>query len=196
MYIVLEGIDGAGKSTQIKLLKEWLENNGLNVETIVEPTDMEVGKLIRQLLTRSDAESDSMQKTLGLLFAADRMMLMEKIERLENESTVVISDRSFYSSLAYQSPQDWIKEINKYAKIPDLVLLLDLDVKKSVQRCDGTDEFENEEFLTGVKQNYLDLAKSNDNIKIIDANNGPNKVSSDIKKAVAPLFDICKDCIA
>ncbi len=195
MYIVLEGIDGAGKSTQIKMLKEWLEDNGFNVETLVEPTDLEVGKLIRDLLTRSDAESDSMQKTFGLLFAADRLMLMDKIERLENENTVIISDRSFYSSLAYQNPQDWIKELNKYAKIPDLVLLLDLDVKKSVERCDGTDEFENEEFLTGVKQNYLDLAKSNDNFKIIDANNGPNKVSSDIKKAVAPLFDICKDCI-
>lgn len=195
MYIVLEGIDGAGKSTQIKLLKEWLEDNGLNVATIVEPTDMEVGKLIRQLLTRGDAESDSMQKTLGLLFAADRLMLMGRIEKLEREGTVVISDRSFYSSLAYQNPQEWIKELNKYAKIPDLVLLLDLDVKKSVERCDGTDEFENEEFLTGVKQNYLDLAKSYDNIRIIDANNGPKKVSSDIKKAVAPLFDICKDCI-
>ena len=195
MYIVLEGIDGAGKSTQIKMLKEWLESNGLRVETIVEPTDMEVGKLIRKLLTRSDATSDTMQKTLGLLFAADRLILMDKIEQLEKDNIVVISDRSFYSSLSYQDPQDWIKEINKFAKIPDLVLLLDLDVKKSVQRCDGTDEFENEEFLTGVKQNYLDLAESNDNFKIIDANNGPNKVSSDIKKAVAPLFDICKDCI-
>lgn len=195
MYIVLEGIDGAGKSTQIKMLKEWLENNGLRVETIVEPTDLEVGKLIRKLLTRSDATSDTMQKTLGLLFAADRLILMDKIEQLEKDNVVVISDRSFYSSLSYQDPHDWIKEINKFAKIPDLVLLLDLDVKKSVERCDGTDEFENEEFLTGVKQNYLDLAKSNDNFKIIDANNGPNKVSSDIKKAVAPLFDICKDCI-
>ena len=195
MYIVLEGIDGAGKSTQIKMLKEWLESNGLRVETIVEPTDMEVGKLIRKLLTRSDATSDTMQKTLGLLFAADRLILMDKIEQLEKDNVVVISDRSFYSSLSYQDPQDWIKEINKFAKIPDLVLLLDLDVKKSVERCDGTDEFENEEFLTGVKQNYLDLARSNDNFKIIDANNGPNKVSSDIKKAVAPLFDICKDCI-
>ena len=195
MYIVLEGIDGAGKSTQIKMLKEWLESNGLRVETIVEPTDLEVGKLIRKLLTRSDATSDTMQKTLGLLFAADRLILMDKIEQLEKDNIVVISDRSFYSSLSYQYPQDWIKEINKFAKIPDLVLLLDLDVKKSVERCDGTDEFENEEFLTGVKQNYLDLAKSNDNFKIIDANNGPNKVSSDIKKAVAPLFDICKDCI-
>lgn len=195
MYIVLEGIDGAGKSTQTKMLKEWLESNGLRVETIVEPTDLEVGKLIRKLLTRSDATSDTMQKTLGLLFAADRLILMDKIEQLEKDNTVVISDRSFYSSLSYQDPQDWIKEINKFAKIPDLVLLLDLDVKKSVERCDGTDEFENEEFLTGVKQNYLDLAQSNDNFKIIDANNGPNKVSSDIKKVVAPLFDICKDCI-
>ena len=195
MYIVLEGIDGAGKSTQIKMLKEWLESNGLRVETIVEPTELEVGKLIRKLLTRSDATSETMQKTLGLLFAADRLILMDKIEQLEKDNVVVISDRSFYSSLSYQDPQDWIKEINKFAKIPDLVLLLDLDVKKSVERCDGTDEFENEEFLTGVKQNYLDLAKSNDNFKIIDANNGPNKVSSDIKKAVAPLFDICKDCI-
>ena len=195
MYIVLEGIDGAGKSTQIKMLKEWLESNGLRVETIVEPTDLEVGKLIRKLLTRSDATSDTMQKTLGLLFAADRLILMDKIEQLEKDNVVVISDRSFYSSLSYQDPQDWIKEINKFAKIPDLVLLLDLDVKKSVERCDGTDEFENEEFLIGVKQNYLDLAESNDNFKIIDANNGPNKVSSDIKKAVAPLFDICKDCI-
>ena len=195
MYIVLEGIDGAGKSTQIKLLKEWLENNGLSVETIVEPTDSDVGKLIRKILTRSDATSDNVQKTLGLLFAADRLLLMNKIEKLESENVVVISDRSFYSSLSYQSPQDWIKELNKFAKIPDMVLLLDLDVKKSVERTDGIDEFENEEFLTGVKANYLDLAKSNDNFVIIDANNGPNKVSSDIKKAVSQLFDICKDCI-
>ena len=195
MYIVLEGIDGAGKSTQIKLLKEWLENNGLRVETIVEPTDMEIGELIREYLTRSDAASDTMQKTLGLLFSSYILIFMDKIEQFENDIVVVISDRLLYSSLSYQAPQDWIKEINKYAKIPDLVLLLDLDVKKSVERCDGTDEFENEEFLTGVKQNYLDLAKTNENFRIIDANNGPNKVSSDIKKAVAPLFDICKDCI-
>ena len=182
MYIVLEGIDGAGKSTQIKNLKTWLEDNGLKVETIVEPSDSDVGKLIREILTRSDATSDNVQKTLGLLFAADRLLLMNRIEKLESENVVVISDRSFYSSLSYQSPQDWIKELNKFAKIPDMVLLLDLDVKKSVERTDGIDEFENEEFLTGVKANYLDLAENNDNFVVIDANNGPNKVSSDIKK--------------
>lgn len=191
MYIVFEGIDGAGKSTQIQMLKEWLEDNGLIVETLVEPTDSEVGKLIRKILQRPDAETDKVQKTLGLLFAADRMLIMDK---LSDEKKVIISDRSFISSLAYQEPAEWIHELNKYAKKPDLVLLLDLDVKTSVARTSGKDEFENEEFLTGVRANYLEIIKEFNN-EIIDASNGINKVSSDIKKAVAPYVGLCKDCI-
>lgn len=191
MYIVFEGIDGAGKSTQIQLLKEWLEDNGFRVETLVEPTDSDVGKLIRRILQRPDAATDSVQKTLGLLFAADRMLIMDK---LNDESKVIISDRSFISSLAYQQPAEWIEVLNKYAKRPDLLLLLDLDVKKSVSRTSGKDTFENEEFLTNVKANYLKLVE-NYTHEIIDANNGVNKVSSDIKKAVAPYLGICPDCI-
>ena len=124
MYIVFEGIDGAGKSTQIQLLKEWLEANGLEVETVVEPTGSDVGKLIRKILTQPNATEDTMQKTLGLLFAADRLILMDKINNAGNK--VILSDRSFISSLAYQEPQDWIKEINKFACEPDLLLLIDL----------------------------------------------------------------------
>ena len=191
MYIVFEGIDGAGKSTQIKMLKEWLEANGFRVETLVEPTDSEIGKLIREMLQRLDAETDKLQKTLGLLFAADRMLIMD---RLEDESKIIISDRSFISSLAYQEPAEWIEELNKYAKKPDLLLLLDLDPKTSVARTDGKDTFENEEYLTKVRENYLDLAK-NYTCEIIDASNGVNKMSSDIKKAVAPYLGICPDCI-
>ena len=191
MYIVFEGIDGAGKSTQIKMLKEFLEANGLEVETLVEPTDSEIGTLIREILQRSDASTDRVQKTLGLLFAADRMLIMDK---LEDEKKVILSDRSFISSLAYQEHADWIQELNKYAKKPDLVLLLDLDVKTSVARTSGEDEFENEEFLTNVKANYLEIIEDF-NHEIIDGNNGVNKVSSDIKKAVAPYVGLCKDCI-
>lgn len=191
MYIVFEGIDGAGKSTQIQLLKQWLEDNGFRVETLVEPTDSEVGKLIRKILQRPDATTDNVQKTLGLLFAADRMLIIDK---LEDKSKIIISDRSFISSLAYQEPVDWIEVLNKYAKKPDLLVLLDLDVKKSVARTSGEDTFENEEFLIGVKDNYLKLAK-NYTSEIIDANNGVNKVSSDIKKVIAPYLGICPDCI-
>ncbi|MBO4515863.1 dTMP kinase [bacterium] len=191
MYIVFEGIDGAGKSTQIQMLKEFLEANGLEVETLVEPTDSEVGRLIRKILQRRDATTDRIQKTLGLLFAADRMLIMDK---LEDEKKVILSDRSFISSLAYQEPAQWIAELNRFAKKPDLVLLLDLDVKTSVSRTSGEDEFENEEFLTEVKANYLEIIKDF-NHEIIDANNGINKVSSDVKKAVAPYVGLCRDCI-
>lgn len=191
MYIVFEGIDGAGKSTQIQMLKEWLEDNGFRVETLVEPTDSEVGRLIRKLLQRPDATTERLQKTLALLFAADRMLIMD---RLEDESKIVISDRSFISSLAYQDPAEWVEVLNRYAKKPDLLLLLDLDVKKSVARTSGKDTFEDEEFLAGVKENYLKLAEDYEH-KIIDAGNGINKVSSDIKKAVAPYLGICPDCI-
>ena len=191
MYIVFEGIDGAGKSTQIQLLKEWLEANGFVVETLVEPTDSEVGKLIRRILQRPDANDEDVQRVLTLLFAADRMFIMDK---LNDDSKIIISDRSFISSLAYQEPLEWVEEINRYAKRPDLLILLDLDVKKSVARTSGKDTFENEEFLTGVRDNYLDLVKNYEH-QIIDANNGVNKVSSDIKKAVAPYLGLCPDCI-
>lgn len=195
MYIVLEGIDGAGKSSQIELLSQWLIANGFDVENVVEPTDSDIGRLIRKFLHDEDATSDYMQKTLGLLFAADRLLLMNKINKLKDENKVIISDRSFYSSLAYQNPADWIGEINKFAKIPDLVILLDLDLKTSVNRSGETDEFENEEFLRRVKANYLELAKKYDNFKVIDGNNGINMVSKDIKKEVAPLLGICQSSI-
>jgi dTMP kinase len=191
MYIVFEGIDGSGKTTQIQMLKQWLEDNGFRVETLVEPTDSEVGRLIRRILQRPDATSERVQKTLALLFAADRMLIMD---RLEDKSKIIISDRSFISSLAYQEPVEWVGVLNKYAMKPDLVIFLDLDVAKSVARTSGEDTFENEQFLKGVKENYLKVIEDYEH-QIIDANNGINKVSSDIKKAVAPYLGICPDCI-
>lgn len=196
MYIILEGIDGAGKSTQTKLLKKWLEDNGLSTISIVEPTDSEIGKLIRKLLKNPNATTPDFQKMLGLLFAADRLLLMKQIEQHETEGKIVISDRSFYSSLAYQEPATWIQEINKFAKKPDILLLLDLDTKTAVSRCSDGDEFENETFLKEVKNKYLELAKKEDDIfVIIDANKGKKLVQKDIRKKIAPLLDICTDGI-
>lgn len=191
MYIVFEGIDGAGKTTQIQMLKEWLEANGFRVETLVEPTDSKVGDLIHEILQQPDAQSDDVQKMLALLFAADRISIMD---RLKDESKIFISDRSFISSLVYQKPREWVEVLNRYAKKPDLLILLDLDPKTSVSRTSRQDTFENEEFLTGVRQNYLEMSEMF-TCEIIDATNGKNKVSSDIKKAVAPYLGICPDCI-
>ena len=107
MYIVFEGIDGAGKSTQIQLLKEWLENNGFRVETLVEPTDSEVGKLIRKILQCPDATTDRVQKTLGLLFAADRMLIMDKLEdKLYSSIDATIDNAN------ENSPSTWMMLLN------------------------------------------------------------------------------------
>ncbi len=195
MYICLEGIDGAGKSTQIKSLSKWLRDYGFEVETIVEPTDSEIGVLIRKILRSPDAISSNIQKILGLLFAADRLYLMEDVAKKEGKNKIVISDRSFYSSLSYQDHEHWIMEINKFASKPDLVILLDLDVDLAISRCFKTDEFEKKSFLTNVRENYLKLANENNNFKIVNANNGINKVKSDIKKTVAPFLGICLDDI-
>jgi dTMP kinase len=194
MYICLEGIDGAGKSTQIKFLKEWLMNNGHEVEVVVEPTPSLVGVLIREMLQNPKATDLSFQKTLGLLFAADRMILMDKIYAEESKGKIVISDRSFYSSMVYQNSSDWIAEINRFARKPDMVLLLDLDVETAVSRCQGTDEFEKKSFLSKVRKNYLKLADK-EAFFVINANNGVNMVHRDIKRVVAPKLGICADGI-
>lgn len=205
MYICLEGIDGAGKSTQVKLLGKWLEENGYDVEMIVEPTSSPVGVLIREMLQNPRATEPEFQKMLGLLFAADRLTLKDKLleneENSGNKHKIMLSDRCFYSSLAYQSPFEWISEINKYAKRPDLVIFLDIDVKTAVSRCQGIDKFENESFLNKVSDNYRKIRENSlkeqekENFLIINANNGPNMVHHDIKKALALYLGICVDGI-
>ncbi|MDR2830918.1 MAG: dTMP kinase [Methanobrevibacter sp.] len=194
MYICIEGIDGAGKSTQLDYIKEWLIESGFEAKKVHEPTDSSVGKLLRKLLKNSDANCEDMQKVFGLLFAADRLILKNELEKYEDNNEIIISDRSFYSSLAYQPHEDWICSINKYVKKPDLVILIDITPDLAIKRCLKHDTFENKFFLNDVRENYLKIA-SNKNFKIVDGSNGVNKVKSDIKKLIAPLLGICIDGI-
>lgn len=190
MYICLEGIDGSGKSTQLERLGKWLEECGLSVTRIREPTDSPVGRLIRKMLQDPGAQDEGFQRTLALLFAADRTLLMDTIYKEEEKKRIVISDRSFYSSLAYQNGEEWIAQINQHALEPDLVILLDLEIETALTRCEGTDSFEEADFLESVRQRYLKLAQNHDFV-VINANNGVNKVHSDIKRIVAPKLGMC-----
>lgn len=190
MYICLEGIDGAGKSTQIILLEKWLKEYGCDVKRVFEPTDSPVGKLIREMLQDPGATGDNFQKALALLFAADRMILMDEIAAAEESGRVVIGDRSFYSSIVYQNEPQWLYEINKHVKRPDIVILLDMDVKTALKRCEGKDSFENGSFLENIKNKYLKLAEECD-FYVINANNGINKVQEDIKKVISPKIGRC-----
>ncbi len=190
MYVCLEGIDGSGKSTQLDMLGQWLEEYGLEVLRVFEPTQSPPGKLIREILTDSKASTPHYQRILGLLFAADRMILMDKIRDAEKQDKIVISDRSFYSSLAYQDDPEWIQEINRYIQKPDLVILLDVDTKQALSRFEGKDHFENQEFLEKVRKNYLELAQKN-NFFVVNANNGVRKVHEDIKIILSPRIGRC-----
>jgi dTMP kinase len=190
MYICLEGIDGSGKSTQIELLVKWLNECGLEVFRVFEPTDSPVGRLIREMLQNPNATTENFQKTLALLFAADRTILMDKIGKKEVAGKIVISDRCFYSSMVYQNGAEWIAEINKFAKKPDIVLLLDIDPETAMSRCEGKDSFEDMEFLTKVRKKYLEIADKED-FMVVNANNGLNKVHDDIKRVVAHKLGMC-----
>lgn len=190
MYICLEGIDGSGKSTQIGMLEKWLKDIGQAVKIVREPTESDVGILIRKMLKSSQATEENFQNTLALLFAADRIILMKEINEAESADGVIISDRCFYSSMVYQNNTDWISEINKHVKKPDITILLDLETETALKRCDSQDHFENKIFLNKIRKRYLELAEK-EGFYVINANNGLNKIHHDIKRLLSPKFGLC-----
>ena len=189
MYIVLEGIDGAGKSTQTELLNEWLTGKGYRTKKIVEPTTSDIGKVIRKELLNPESTNDINQQRLTLLFAADRLTLKKEIlDAKDSKDIIIISDRSFYSSICYQNnssvDKDWIYEVNLHTPRPDLTILLDLDEKEAITRCDREEAFENIQFLEKTRKNYLDLLEIEDNIVVVDSKDSLNDVQEKIRKIV------------
>jgi dTMP kinase len=131
-FIVIEGIDGSGKSEQFQRLTKRLKRRGYNLVATREPTKVyPVGRLIERVLREEEQVSE---EALALLFAADRADHTErKIKPALEEGAVVVSDRYVHSSLAYQSrgmgkelDLDWVKMINRYALEPDAVVFLDV----------------------------------------------------------------------
>jgi len=92
--------------------------------------------------------------------------------------------------MVYQNGTEWIAEINKFAKKPDIVLLLDIDPRKALYRCEGKDSFENLDFLVKIRKRYLELADK-EGFMVVNANNGLNKVHDDIKRVVARKLGMC-----
>ncbi len=194
IFIVIEGIDGAGKSTQAKLLAKWFERRGYDVVLTKEPTDTAFGKLIRKLVLTGGREgiidgAKISHEAEALLFAADRAEHVKKlIEPSIKAGKVVISDRYFYSSLAYQWARgldlEWLINLNKFAIRPDLVILLDLPVKESMKRINGRQlksEFDRiAELQKRVRENYLKLVEMFPEMKIVNALASIEDIHNDI----------------
>jgi len=201
-FIVFEGIDGAGKSTQVNLLGEWFREKGYDVVITKEPTDTAFGKLIRKLVLTGGKEgiidgARISHEAEALLFAADRAEHVNKlIKPALKAGKIVISDRYFYSSLAYQWARgldlEWLIDLNRFAIRPNLVILLDLPVKESMKRINGRDignEFDRIfELQKKVRENYLKLVERFPEIKIINAFEDVETVHSQIVALVEALL--------
>jgi len=193
MFIAVEGIDGSGKSTTIKELKKYLENKGHNVLLTAEPTDMPSGKLIREVLAKKEGDIPLTHEMLALMFASDRLNhLREEIwPALKNKKTV-ITDRYFFSSVAYQSVNvsyEWVKGINRFATMPDVVVFIDVSIDRALKRLSifrqKTELYETREYLEQIDRNYRTvIADFQEHLKVIylDGNLGMDEIYSDIEK--------------
>jgi dTMP kinase len=137
---VIEGLDGAGTTTQVRRLVEHLTARGQRAHATREPSDGPVGRLIREMLTGAHAIAGEKlsQSTFGLLFAADRLDHMQReVEPAITAGTVVVSDRWYHSSLAYQgtgADRDWIGTINGRARRPDVTIFLKVRPEVAAKR--------------------------------------------------------------
>lgn len=196
-----EGSEGCGKSTQIRLLKERLEKSGREVVVLREPGGTEIGESIRHLLQHAKEGHAMTSETELLLFAASRAQIVrEKIRPLVESGVFVILDRFLDSTTVYQGharglPLDAVNAINRFAiggTLPQLTLLLDLDVQTAWQRIHATgrelDRMESQPpaFFEKVRQGYLSLAAAEpQRIKVIDAGAEPEAVHETVWEQVA-----------
>jgi dTMP kinase len=162
-FIVVEGIDGSGTTTQSRRLAEALRAAGNEVRLTCEPTDGAIGVLIRQLLEQAPPLQEARRRafrwsTMALLFAADRLEHLETVVLPAlRAGAVVVSDRYYLSSLAYQSVTapdgsdvvPWLRELNRHATKPDLTIVIDVSPELAAarrgQRGDAPQLFESDD---------------------------------------------------
>lgn len=186
-FIVFEGLDGSGKSTQAEMLFSYLKQKGQKVHLTSEPTRYLIGGLIKSWVTH---DWKSTPECLQLLFAADRAHHLDKeiIPLLKREITV-ISDRYFLSSLAFGALEvkdgDWLFDINKKFILPDLIIILKVRPRTCIRRMAkekfSLTLFEKEKKLKKVWQNYQKIAKKFKNTYIIEGEDSMEGVFSQIK---------------
>jgi dTMP kinase len=206
-FVVIEGIDGSGTTTQVARLAERLKGKGRKVRTTREPSDGPIGTLVRQVLTGRIVLPGGRAPgwaTMALLFAADRMDHVESaIEPFIAEGGVVLSDRYDASSLAYQSVSsgrggqatvEWIRSINRHAKRPDLTIVLDIAPELAATRREARGEaaqlYEQNEVQQALAHFYRDLAKhmQDDKIVLVDASGTIDEVGERIHRAYEGFF--------
>ncbi|MCD6491766.1 MAG: dTMP kinase [Candidatus Njordarchaeia archaeon] len=187
LLIVIEGIDGSGKSIQSQLLYQELLSRGIPAELLFEPTEGKYGKLIRKKLKNASLTPEEAFK----LFVLDRKEnVMKNILPALKAGKVIIMDRYYTSTIAYQGasgiPIQKILKEHQFAPEPDLVFIIDIPVSEAFKRLSkkNSDAFEkNFDFLERVRKMYLDLHKYiNSKVIILDGRKELSQLHNEILK--------------
>ncbi len=200
LFIALEGIDGSGTTSQLRALASALSTDGHEVVTTCEPTGNRIGKLIRQAL----ADDTLDPAALALLFAADRVdHLATDIQPALARGAIVVCDRYLMSSLVYQTLHcelAWVREINRFAQLPDLYLCIELPVEVAfarVQRRHHAGDTARERFdvpalQRAIAQSYRERRNDDDvapRVHVIDGDQPPERVTADLLAAITPHLE-------
>lgn len=198
-FIVLEGLDGAGTTTQTARLAKWLRSLGHSVHVTREPSDGPIGRLIREMLRNRHGKVDP--SAIALLFAADRLdHLTREIHPNLSSGNVVISDRYLMSSLAYQGRNGnlpWVEILNQRADAPDLTILLDVNpavcLSRLAARGNEAELYERRETLEAVNDAYRCLVndeKTSGDLAVVDGAVEVEQVFEAVKLIVKERFNL------
>ena len=201
LFIVIDGIDGSGKSGIIKMLHNYLFSKKKHrILTTREPTEGIYGRKIREML-RDDKETDSNKENIMDLFIKDREehlknAILPFLDSSNDEMHIVLCDRYYHSTIAFQHAQGFdiitLIEKNKDFRKPDIAFILDVEPETALKRI-GSDnrkleKFEKLGFMEKVRRNFLGLkGHLKENIRIIDANKDIDEVLDEIKKEIDKL---------
>ncbi len=193
-FIAFEGIDGSGKSTQIRYLHERMIREGISCYTTMEPTDSPIGSLIHQIMT-GRIKTDN--KVIAGLFVADRLdHLLNDINGIVhkiNDGITVITDRYYFSSYAYHSvdmPMDWVIKANEQSSHilrPTVTVFIDISPDTALDRI-AKNRFQQELFekrsrLVKVREKYFEAfekLKGEERVVIVDGNRSQQEIADDI----------------
>ena len=179
-FIVLDGGDGCGKSTQCKMLAEWIGGKGVDTELFRDPGTTDIGEKIRQIILNPEHSEMSTHTELLLYMAARMQLWAEKIAPALEQKKCVILDRWLSSTCAYQGFAGGfgVEKVIKIAEDclkkpwPDLTIVLDVDLETASTRLDAElDRMEQKAdgYHEKVRQGFLELAKSENNFAVVDA---------------------------
>jgi dTMP kinase len=193
VLIVIEGIDGAGTTTQARLLCDRLRADCVACHLTREPSDGPVGRLLREILAGNHAPTDA--TTLSLLFAADRAdHIQREVDPALARGEIVISDRWYHSSLAYQGTgeeREWIKQLNARARTPDLTIYLEVDPDvAAARRADAGrdselfDAIETQRRVAAGYRASFELLGETERIEVVDGTRAVDEVANRIAELV------------